>query len=46
MPWAETLDHVTPTAAGVPGVSLGVFGEKAILELAKGKIHRFDPDFG
>jgi hypothetical protein len=37
LPWAETLDHATPTAAGTPGQPLHVLGQKAILELDKNK---------
>ena len=33
LPWAETLDTVTPTADGVVGGKLGVFGEKEIVRL-------------
>ena len=42
LPWAEQLDTVTPTAHGVQGGKLGVFGEKAMVSV--GDDDRADAD--
>jgi hypothetical protein len=34
LPWAEKLDSVTPTAQGVAGDALSVFGDKAMTDLS------------